>query len=110
MKLEFKEEVVDELLSSIGKGILKEICKQAVNSTSDFLKDATNVYRTKDYVVKQEIKIINDEDRNTFMVSIDTYYSRNDEIDECYECFFPRRKNLDGKRISVAMYTRVYVD
>lgn len=110
MELKLKDDVVEEILTSIGQGSLREMCKQQGKQPPDFLIGATNVYRTDEYIVKQEIKTINDSDKNTYMISKDTYYLRNEELDAFYEYFFAKRKELDGKRIPVTMYVRAYVD
>ncbi len=88
MKLNVKDEVVEEILTSIGESSLKALCKKREMLPPDFLINATNVYRTSEYIVKQEITTIYDRDKNTYMISNDTYYLRNEELDDCYECFF----------------------
>ena len=42
----------------------------------DFLENADNVYRTKRYIVKQEIDLEVDSLYDNMMVSHDTYYLR----------------------------------
>ena len=42
----------------------------------DFIKDATNVYRTKGYIVKQVIGIQYDCKENNVVFSHDTFYKR----------------------------------
>ena len=71
---------------------------------------ASNVYRTSEYIVKQEITTFSDSDKNTYMVSKDTYYLRNQDLDDIYEYIFAKRKELNGKRFTVTMYVRTYVD
>ncbi len=110
MELKLKNDVVDELLTSIGQSSLREMCKQKGKQPPEFLIGATNVYRTSEYIVKQEITTFSDSDKNTYMISKDTYYLRNEDLDDCYECFFAKRKELDGKRFPVTMYVRAYVD
>ena len=110
MELKVNNDAVDELLAAISQGSLREICKQKGKRTPDFLIGATNVYRTSEFIVKQEIKTICDSDKNTYMISKDTYYLRNEDLDDYYECYFAKRKELNGKRFSVTMYVRAYVD
>ena len=77
---------------------------------SDFLMDATNVYRTKDYIVKQVI-VMSFNDRNyDQLVSYDTFYLRTKERDRKYEYYFDCRNDIDGKRIRTAMFSRKYVN
>ncbi len=110
MEIKLTDGVVEEILTSIGQGSLKELCERQGKQPPEFLINATNVYRTSGYIVKQEIKTINDSDKNTYMVSNDTYYLRSEYLDDCYECFFAKRKDIDGKRIPVTMYVRTYVE
>ena len=42
----------------------------------DFLYEANNVYRTKNYIVKQIIGVRCSEQENNVMFSFDTYYRR----------------------------------
>ncbi len=76
----------------------------------DFCIDADNVYRTEYYIVKQRVILRNKDACGNFLISIDTYYARDDERDYVYETLFADRKNIDGKRIKTAMFTRTYVD
>ena len=110
MELKVNNDVVDELLTAIGQGSIREICKQECMLPPDFLIGATNVYRTDEYIVKQEIMTISDSDKNTYMISKDTYYLRNENLDDYYESYFAKRKDIDGKRLPVTMYVRAYVD
>lgn len=54
----------------------------------DFIKDATNVYRTKGYIVKQVIGIQYDCKENNVVFSHDTFYKRTPKRDKEYEIFF----------------------
>lgn len=74
------------------------------------LEEATNVYRTKDYIVKQVLSIQIDKSENSIMISRDTYYQRTKERDLKYEFQFCNRKNVDGKRLPSNSYVRNYVD
>lgn len=76
----------------------------------DFLDGATNVYRTKEYIVKQVIVIHYDATENNGVVSRDTYYRRTEKRDAEYEITFCMRKHIDGKRLPTTMYARTYID
>lgn len=79
-------------------------------NTADFLLNATNVYRTEKFIVKQSIGILYHEKRYNVLFSYDTYYRRTPQRDMDYELSFPMRQPLNGKRIPTAMHTRIYVD
>ena len=51
----------------------------------DFLYEANNVYRTKNYIVKQIIGVRCSEHENNVIFSFDTYYRRTAERDKIYE-------------------------
>lgn len=76
----------------------------------DFIQDATNVYRTREFIVKQKIGIQYDSVENNVVFSRDTYYFRTKQRDAEYEKIFSIRKNIDGKRLPTMMYSREYVD
>ena len=68
----------------------------------DFIKDATNVYRTKGYIVKQVIGIQYDCKENNVVFSHDTFYSKglpqyfvSDIMDEDVVCPF----GLEDKKL-----------
>jgi len=71
---------------------------------------ASNVYRTKDYIVKQVLSIQMDKSENSIMISRDTYYQRTKERDLKYEFQFCNRKNVDGKRLPSNSYVQTYLD
>lgn len=75
----------------------------------DFMQGATNVYRTKDFIVKQVIGIQYSASENNVTVSYDTFYRRTRKRDAEYEILFCQRKNTDGKRLPSTMYARTYV-
>ncbi len=75
----------------------------------DFMKDATNVYRTKDFIVKQIISIEYDCREDNEVFSHDTYYRRTPARDREYEYLFCDRRNIDGKRLPSTAYNRRYV-
>ena len=79
-------------------------------ATMDFMVNASNVYRTKDFIVKQEIHIGTDGYDTNQVVSVDTYYKRTPEREAAYKAVFADRKRINGKRLPSTMYTRTYVD
>ena len=74
-----------------------------------FLKDATNVYRTKHFIVKQVIQIKYDKREDNIVCSYDTFYARTKDRDEVYEALFCNRKKINGRRIATTMYARTYI-
>jgi len=76
----------------------------------DFLKDADNVYRTKEFIVKQSISIHTDESNCEIVMSTDTYYKRTLFRDFQYELYFSKRKRINGRRLPTNSYTRTYID
>jgi len=80
--------------------------------TIDFVNNADNVYRTREYIVKQQISTsVNKNSLITHLISEDTYYLRTPKRNVEYNIIFKvRGKNIDGKRIRSTMYTRKYVD
>lgn len=77
---------------------------------TDRLEMADNAYRTKNYIVTQFVGVKYDPEEDTATYSHDTFYRRTKQLDDLYEFAFCLRKNIDGKRISVSMYTRQYVE
>ena len=65
----------------------------------EFLIDATNVYRTSEYIVKQKIGVRFDKRENNVVYS-----------DYEYEQAFKGRKNINGRRLPTTMYARTYID
>jgi hypothetical protein len=80
-----------------------------VDKLPDFLQDATNVYRTKNFIVKQKIAFKYDEATFDQIVSTDTFYFRTKKRDREYEYLLDFKKNIDGKRMKAAMSSRTYV-
>ncbi len=76
----------------------------------DFVKGATNVYRTKNFIVKQRMGLRVDDKFGNVMVSHDVYYTRTEERDKQYNVIFGGQKRLDGKRLPSLMYSRTYVE
>lgn len=81
-----------------------------MNYVPDFMVDAMNVYRTRDYIVKQVLGVEYSDVENNMVLSHDTFYRRTKKRDREYERIFWERKNLDGKRIPSTMYARTYID
>ena len=73
----------------------------------DFTEGATNVYRTKNYIVKQRI-VFSEGRLGVTTVSNDVFYERTTERDEEYEDFFDGRIDIDGRRVSAMGYIRKY--
>ena len=73
-------------------------------------KSNGNVYRTRNYIVRQRIQIQVTASGSKLMYSADTYYARTKQRDIIFEKFFAGYKPKDGKRIKTAMYTRTYID
>lgn len=81
-----------------------------MNYVPDFMIDAMNVYRTRDFIVKQVIGIKYSDVENIAVISNDTFYRRTKKRDREYEHIFWERKQINGKRIPSTMYARTYVD
>ena len=102
----FEDKSQDEVAEYFG------ISKQAVSmaTKSDLYAGLTNAYRTRYYIVFQEIGLCDDEEMGTFLFSVDGYYRRTKQRDADYERRFRKRKDVDGQRIPVGTYIREYVD
>ena len=81
-----------------------------MKNAPEFVRNATNVYRTRDFIVKQVIGIKIDCEENNAVVSHDTFYRRTSKRDAEYEILFCHRKRLDGKRLPTTMYAKTYID
>lgn len=81
-----------------------------MNYVPDFMVDAMNVYRTRDFIVKQVIGIKYSDVENIAVISNDTFYRRTKKRDREYERIFWERKQINGKRIPSTMYARTYID
>jgi len=75
----------------------------------EFVKDATNVYRTKNFIVKQVLGIKYGEVQNNEVVSQDTFYVRTAKRDWQYNNYFSFKVHINGKRLPSTMYSRKYV-
>lgn len=69
-----------------------------------------NVYRTRDYIVKQELYLIVNAEQNNAVLSVDTYYRRTLVRDSKYQLLYKDRKHIDGKRLPSNTYIRTYID
>lgn len=76
----------------------------------DFILQADNVYRTKDYIVKQRLQYIEHQIEDNFVVSFDTFYKRTPYRDRQYMIMYGDKRNPDGKRMPSTTYTRMYID
>lgn len=76
----------------------------------EFLERSTNVYRTRYYIVRQQIMYRRDSLLGAYLCSRDTFYCRTPERDRQYEAAFPHNEEKDGKRIPTLMYIRKYID
>ena len=76
----------------------------------EFLERSTNVYRTRFYIVRQQIMYRRDSLLGAYLCSRDTFYCRTPERDRQYEAAFPHNQEMDGKRIPTLMYIRKYID
>ena len=74
----------------------------------EFIRNATNVYRTKNYIVRQVMGIRYGCEETPEVFSRDTFYVRTPERDRAYELLFCRRRQVDGKRLLTTMYARTY--
>ena len=81
-----------------------------INNDRDFLYDANNVYRTRDYIVKQVIGVRLSDEFNNVVFSFDTYYRRTKKRDKIYEKAFAARKTIDGRRLPTTRYARTYLE
>jgi hypothetical protein len=80
------------------------------NHVPEFMKDATNVYRTRDFIVRQVIGIQYDGVENNVVFSRDTYYRRTKKRDAEYELVYCSRRNVNGERLPTTMYSREYIN
>ena len=75
----------------------------------EFLKDATNVYRTRKYIVRQIIVLKYDPSEGANFCSYDTLFLRNAKRDADYKMTFKARRHMDGKRLRTGLSTSSYV-
>ena len=72
------------------------------------LKDANNAYRTKEYIITQQIKYVNDPFLGSYIESHDVYFKRTKDRDAIYEQVFALRFMIDGDRIHSKVNTHRY--
>ena len=75
---------------------------------AEFLKEASNVYRTPHYIVRQRLGLLFNDEESNQLISRDTYYERTPERDVEYEIRFKKRIKIDGKRIRTNVTVREY--
>lgn len=81
-----------------------------MHNLDKMLEGATNIYRTKKYIVKQCMGMeYHDELYNVFC-SQDTFIKRNKTRDKEYEKLFNIKQDLNGRRIHSSMYSRRYLN
>ena len=80
-----------------------------IKKIPDFLKGADNVYRTKHYIVKQQLRFFGNQVENE-VVSYDTYYACTKRRETLYLLFFAKRADLHGRRLPATIYKRRYLD
>lgn len=97
------------------RGVVKRISKikklgeLRMDNFAIQLKDANNAYRTRDYIVTQEIKYVKDAFLGSYIESHDVFYKRTKDRDAIYEKVFALRFMIDGDRIHSRVYTRNYL-
>ena len=69
-----------------------------MNEIAEFLRGASNVYRTRDYIVRQVIELHSDAE-GSYLVSRDTYFRCTPPLDTKYEVAFASRAYVNGRRI-----------
>lgn len=73
------------------------------------LQDANNAYRTRDYIITQEITFVKHDYHGSYLDSRDVYYKRTPERDAVYENVFRNRCHLNGERIPTKKHTNEYL-
>ena len=73
------------------------------------LKDANNAYRTREFIITQEITFVKHDYHGSYLDSRDVYYKRTKERDAIYENVFQRRLRIDGERIPTKKHTNEYL-
>lgn len=106
----------EDIVSSFDDDI-EDDCEEEEEDSGDwdgdmpeFLERSTNVYRTRFYIVRQQIMYRRDSLLGAYLCSRDTFYCRTPERDRQYEAAFPHNQEKDGKRIPTLMYIRKYID
>ena len=107
---EDEQNVQDEKAGSVDEDVEEAFDYSTDDDLPDFLVRATNVYRTDYYIVRQQIMYKNDALLGAYLCSKDTFFCRTPERDRLYALAFPKREEVDGKRIRTLMYVRKYID
>ncbi|MBR2370444.1 MAG: hypothetical protein IKA82_00330 [Clostridia bacterium] len=76
--------------------------------TPDFMMNASNVYRTEHFIVKQRVGVLYSTTDYNVLFSRDIYYARTAQRDAEYEAAFSAREDIEGRRLSVNTYIREY--
>lgn len=76
----------------------------------EIAKLTENVYRTKEYIVKQVIYVLVGIEENNAVLSVDTFCKRTIVRDCHYLMEYEKRKHINGKRLPSNMFVRTYVD
>lgn len=77
----------------------------------DFIVECPdNIYRTKNYIVTQDLQYKDNIVFDNVLLSHDTYYKRTKKRDSEYEILFVDKEHINGKRIPSTSYTRKYID
>lgn len=76
----------------------------------EIFENATNVYRTKKYIVKQIISYKTHNELHNVLFSQDTFYKRTYLRDKYYESKYKNKIDINGKRLKTACSTRKYID
>ena len=84
------------------------LIRRKINEDTRVYENATNVYRTEKYIVKQDIFVEQDVLGNSGIYSNDTYYLRNKKLDKEFEFLFKNRDCVNGKRVHSTIYKRKY--
>lgn len=80
------------------------------NLIPDFVINADNVYRTKNYIVRQVIVLDNTTVEDNSITSYDTFFKRTKLRDHQYELLHADKVNINGKRLPSTMCSKKYVD
>ena len=76
----------------------------------EIFENATNVYRTRKYIVKQIISYEVHNEFNNILYSQDTFYKRTYLRDKYYESKYKNKIDINGKRLKTACSSRKYID
>ena len=74
----------------------------------EIIKNADNVYRTRKYIVAQEISFEVNANGENRIFSNDIFFVRNKKIDKDFEFTFKDRRSVNGKRVRSSLYVRNY--